>query len=673
MPITTPPTISTAPLPGPVRGQKATFSDRLDAFVTWVTQAPQQFVDMAQNVYSNALLTFGYATSAMMAAAAAASSAAAAASASTATKWDATTVYPDGAPVWSPVNRLPYRRIGAGSGGADPASNGAQWAIQLLGIGLGGVSLTGNVALTSTSPGAISVTPSQPGLYAILPDATTCVASAGRFAIFNAGDFDYGIKDYSGKQIGWIRAGTGATFGLVDGAAAAGIWVSTGIEKTGTTASLNAPGIRSDSTNYARVALDANRTFILFGYSGVGGGIYGVVYDSSSLAWGAPALVRAWATNSSFGHALLSAANQVLVASGDGATLEAVTVTVAGVGLTVNSGSKASATVTGGGGVYKGDFIAVGASWALSYVRPGSSAESHLRAISLSGTAPAIGAASVLAPNEVTAELFASGSVVRALYTAGGVNGYLTCAPFTISGSTLTPGTPATSLSLNGAESRQNRKSYQSSNGNIICITIQGGPYATVFKLTGTTEAASFVGLGGSWLSTPFVAAVFSLSASKTFVAVSDGVGSYAASIVTDTAGTPTVGTPVFSSSSPTTIAKVALAGSIARIAVRSAAAVVQVSYDCSGASPSIVATTSTNRDVSLPEDGHRLTASDQVYGVGDASRGWDGCFSATACRLSKPLNISLLAGINGAANELWGLSNLPGLGSTIHRIEAAA
>ncbi|SFM63480.1 hypothetical protein [Rugamonas rubra] len=661
--------------PAPSTDDPDNFDPAGDALLAALpTMVTQQNLANAE-VSAAAAATAASAALATLRASDAASSAAAAASASAATKWDAVTIYADGAPVWSPTNRLPYRRIGAGSGGADPASNGAQWAIQLLGIGLGGVSLTGNVALTSTSPGAISVTPSQPGLYAILPDATSCVASAGRFAIYNAGDYDYGVKDYSGKQIGWIRAGSGATIGLVDNTTAGGIWVSAGLEKTGVTATLNAPGIRSNANNYARVALDATRTFILFGYYGATGGIYGVVYDSSSLTWGAPVLIRATASGILGAKALLSAANQVLVTSVDGVALEAVTITASGVGLTVNSGSKATATL---GSALQDDgcgLIAVGSSWVIGYGQGSPATGAFLRAISVSGTTPTIGAASALnsGANGITPELYASGSIVRALAIAPGSGVNLTCYPFTVSGSTLTPGTSAVTMSLTSGAGRSYRKSHQSSNGNIICVTAEGGPYASVFKLTGTVEAGSLVGLGGSWLTTPFVGDVFPLSASKTFVAVSDGLGSYTANILTDAAGTATAGTPVVSSPSPTTIAKVALAGSIARIAVRSAAAVVQVGYDCSGASPSIVATTSTNRDVSLPEDGHRLTASDQVYGVGDAGRGWDGCFSANSCRLAKPLNISLLAGINGAANELWGLSNMPGLGSTIHRIEAAA
>lgn len=67
MAIETPPTITPAPLPAPQRGDRATFSNRVDAFVTWLTLAVSQFAAVALNVAANATEAMGFATAAQAA------------------------------------------------------------------------------------------------------------------------------------------------------------------------------------------------------------------------------------------------------------------------------------------------------------------------------------------------------------------------------------------------------------------------------------------------------------------------------------------------------------------------------------------------------------------------------------------------------------------------------
>lgn len=62
---TPPPTITPAPTPAPQRGDRATFSARVDAFVLWLTAAVAQFAAVASNVYANALDAFASATAAL--------------------------------------------------------------------------------------------------------------------------------------------------------------------------------------------------------------------------------------------------------------------------------------------------------------------------------------------------------------------------------------------------------------------------------------------------------------------------------------------------------------------------------------------------------------------------------------------------------------------------------
>lgn len=68
---TTPPSITPTPTPPPQRGDRATFSGRVDAFIMWLTTAVAQFAAVATNVYNNALEAFQSATTATQAAAAA--------------------------------------------------------------------------------------------------------------------------------------------------------------------------------------------------------------------------------------------------------------------------------------------------------------------------------------------------------------------------------------------------------------------------------------------------------------------------------------------------------------------------------------------------------------------------------------------------------------------------
>lgn len=61
---TPPPSITPAPQPPPQRGDRATFSDRVDRWVTWMSAAPAEFQAVASNTYTNAQEAFGSANSA---------------------------------------------------------------------------------------------------------------------------------------------------------------------------------------------------------------------------------------------------------------------------------------------------------------------------------------------------------------------------------------------------------------------------------------------------------------------------------------------------------------------------------------------------------------------------------------------------------------------------------
>lgn len=147
MAATQPPSITPAPTPAPQRGQKATFSARVDGFVTWLTAAVGQFGAVATNVFNNAVDAFNNATAAaqsasqaaqqagyaLASATSAADSVNAAAAAVGASMWVSGTTYQQYALA---VSKIPpfrtYRKLTTAAsntgGAADPASDPVNWA-----------------------------------------------------------------------------------------------------------------------------------------------------------------------------------------------------------------------------------------------------------------------------------------------------------------------------------------------------------------------------------------------------------------------------------------------------------------------------------------------------------------------------------------------------------------
>lgn len=464
----------------------------------------------------------------------------------------------------------------------------ADWTLSLsanpnaLNQGMGGATATGNVLLTSISPSAQTVTPSAPGLYITMPAATTCIKSSSLFSVYNAGDYDYGVKDSTGTTLGWIRSQTGAMVGLSDNSTAAGVWALYGLEKIGITADTTNLALNNMATaNFQLIVLDASRTCLVYG----GTDLYAQVYDASTTTWGAATLVRAGISGGAV-RAILSATNQILVLSSNTTTvLEAVTLTLAGTGVTVNSGTKATAALAGNFAAF-GRLIAVSTSWVLSYGR--ATTVTAIRAITVSGTTPTIGAESALTPasGTVPAILFASGSIVRAVSIASTA---LYAKPYTVSGSALAAGTEATIGCTGGSEA--NMRAILNGNGNIVVNYFNTSHYAAIFKLTGTVEASSTVSIGAVPTTVVTHTDMIAVTASKTAVIYYSGANWYA-NIITDTAGTVSVGTELTASTSGNIngIGTIFATSNSVRVAISSGYTSGQFTLDCSGASPALSA-----------------------------------------------------------------------------------
>lgn len=614
------------------------------------------------------------AAAALAAAADAASAATAAASSANATAWVSGQAYADGEVAWSLINYLNYRRIGAGSGTTDPKDDPAHWAIQIYGVGFGGGTQTGGGSLTSNSPGALSVTPTAPGQYLYLPSALTCPKSALQQSIYNAGDVDIGIKDYSGTVLGWIRAGGSATVGLVDNSTAAGAWIISGLAKMGITASFSSTAIatlNTGSNTVTRVSVDADRTLVLF--STTAGSLYGLIYDAASMAWGSPTLIRAAGAGSVLVGAALSASNQVLVLSSFGTAFEAVTLTISGTGITPNSGTKATDTLSAGLSTLLAP-QAHGAGWTFGYGKTGLGGVCA-RAITISGTAPSIGAEVTIGSGSMNGIVIA-GSVARVLASVGSS---LICTPYTISGNTLAPGTAAsTAGDVNAAHWLVN------GNGNIIAFYLSTTMRAACFKLTGTTEAVTSVAVSTSTQAPQVAVDCVAVSAGKT--AFYCGAGTAAADVIgilTDSAGSLSIGTNITIAAESSPKAALPAIGTTARFAVTPpSTGVCMVSVDCSGASPLLSNTLLTSlplvpATVSAPNNARswaNLVAGSNLYTIGVGNSQKDSAhYSASGIRPIRQQAVLANIGVAGAAsNESW-LFGTSALGITLNRMEAAA
>lgn len=570
----------------------------------------------------------------------------------------------------------------------------AAWTISISApinlSGVGGAVLSGNVTLTSTSPAAMTVTPTAPGQYVTLPSATTINKAVPLFSVYNAGDSDYGIKDFSGNKLGWIRPRTGAVIGLSDSTTSTGVWACYGLEKLGVTAKYANIAITSGLSIFQRIDLDSSRTFFLTGSGSTG--IYGIVYDASTQTWGNPTVV-----GSSTGMvmvACLSGPNQILccyTVVGASADIAARVLTVAG--TTISAYAPAASPSFGSGtpsAIHQ--VIPVGSSYVVSFT---SSAEgSAIRALTISANLVTWGAASgALSPGGVTSiKMFAVGNTVRTIIN--GVSSPIYAKPFTVSGSTLTAGTEVTSTQAAGTDYFS--RVFVNGNGNIVC---QYRNYVTIFKLTGTVEAQSTVALGGSAPSAASGGAIpytdcLQINASKAiFFWLGAGDSAWYAQIVTDTNGTATVGSAVtktIDSGTGSRTAGLYCVNNIAKFSVAYTNTLHVLTFDCSATGPTLTSlamtTNATPATIALPNPSNQynerqwqtLVKGTVVHTIGIAATTYDSRFIGDT--ISKVIGFTYNTAANPNAtpgttsSESWIMGEIySGAGQVIQKVELTA
>lgn len=460
----------------------------------------------------------------------------------------------------------------------------------------GGTTITASITLTSTSAASMVVTPATPGLYATLPDSTTLTKGMSQFAIYNAGEYDYGVKNSAGTVLGWIRPQVGAVFGLADNAAAAGIWNLTNVEKLGATAIYRSEAGTTNGVAIRPVTIDSTRELFIFGSATT---IYGIVFDASANSWGTAVLIRA-ATVANVA-AILSAANQILVVSCDTTTgFQGVTLTIDGTGITVNN-TAASAVLAGNISTF-GNLVALGTSWVQGYCR--ATNVIGIRALSISGTAVTIGNEYAQTPAAALSPiLLVTGSNLRVVSMDGTI---LSCAPYTVSGVFLTVGVEA-----NVATNSSQFRAFVNGNGNVVVEYFHSSAHrAAIFKLTAGTEAISVATMAA--ITTTIGNTGYTvISASKTLFALAGSTNSF--NILTDNAGTASVGTAVTSAVGVTATAPLcspSVVSNVARVTTYSGTNLYSFNIDCSGTSPVI----SSTKEIS--NGNNFVTVSQDKYGV---------------------------------------------------------
>lgn len=126
---TQPPNITPVPQPPIQRGDRATFSGRVDAFIIWLAAAVAQFTAVATNVYNNAVEAFQSAAAAATSASFAASQAAAAQAVTGVAAFNASKAYAAGEAAFSLINGQTYRRLSAGTSSTNPANDQTNWRL----------------------------------------------------------------------------------------------------------------------------------------------------------------------------------------------------------------------------------------------------------------------------------------------------------------------------------------------------------------------------------------------------------------------------------------------------------------------------------------------------------------------------------------------------------------
>jgi hypothetical protein len=426
MPITPPPTV----LPNRLTQTPEEFSDACDDLFSWIPTFVEDADAAVDEVNANATAAASYASAAEGAAAAV-----------SAANFNPLTVYAAGQAAVSLQDWQTYRRRTAGQSVTDPSQDSTNWARVVVGVGVGATAFAGAAGITVTSGSLIVVTPTQYGQWVTLPPANTLHEGALNQLIHNNGPYPVKLRDGTGTVIGFIEPLGFCIASCLDNSSTAGSWKHTGrlyaLDAVGSVTFSSAPGTTPASR---AVTLSDSFTLLL-----IGGGtsLHAVVYDHLNNAFGTPALVRTAAVTDKFIATLVSFGKVLVVSCNATTALEAVVLDIASTAITVNT----PATDTLAGNIASlGDpntdgtgIVQVGSAFVFGYTR--ATTVAGIRAITISGSTPAIGAETATTGTGVVPVIFAvSGSTYPCLVMSQVSGGNISVRQYQLTGTTFTAG-----------------------------------------------------------------------------------------------------------------------------------------------------------------------------------------------------------------------------------------
>lgn len=280
------------------------------------------------------------------------------------------------------------------------------------------------------------------------------------------------------------------------------------------------------------VSLDGTSELMIF-YSGASA--HAVVFDTSTNTFGTPVLVRTRTLTSLRNVAIAKiSSTAVLVCSLQlGETdLQTVVLTVSGSTITVNTA--VATTLAAASGLVSANtrLVQVGSSYVLNYVTTADSLP-KFRAITVSGTTPSIGAEFAYAGGTVNWHSYAHSSSVLLHFSATATLVY--AFPITVSGTTLTAGTAATATTTSSPI-----VTGQLSNSRYALFYQNTTGRGAVVSISGTTASIS---TAATVVTAPTWAPQMQVFGNQAFVLSGPSADSNL-SVITDTSGTATVGTP---------------------------------------------------------------------------------------------------------------------------------
>lgn len=216
-------------------------------------------------------------------------------------------------------------------------------------LGLGAAAPTSQV-VTLAADSAAYQRINPPGPFRIhLPDATALRTGVPMFTLENASTFCGTVYDATGVKLGFVPPLSARVLSLADNTTAAGVWSDT-LDLIAVTAASGNLGGGSYSTSMKVRALRLSNAKEVLVFTNAQD-VYAVVFDEATSQFGAPTLIRAYASFPPSGLALSEhAVDTVLVVSsheGGGTTMHAVVLTLTGTAIAVGTPATATATATG--------------------------------------------------------------------------------------------------------------------------------------------------------------------------------------------------------------------------------------------------------------------------------------------------------------------------------------